>query len=682
MATATPTRQGLLAEVPEDVLFSILAHLEAARDMASLAGTCTRLARLVRDNGWRIFARTRFPSLGVPQERTLRNPELTWAMLSESLAWQSRCWDRRSLTLTATTQRRQPRGHQHQNRCPSVVDARFDLDSRSELLVWSEGESFCARRREIVDDGWTETHHFSRFTGGMHGFQAGRDDVMQLSIVDKVRGAPGRQGVLSLRASGRLDLRAAEHDGFGTLLASFDPKFATGGRGAAPEQSSLVSMDVSHKGSIAACNRDSLFLYHLPQDRDQPPEVGPYLACRLKELLLDRTDTTHLGGVKWIGNDDTLALGVKGQYTSQLQFLQLTPTGAVQVHRAVEHPGAGAGSLRRQIIASSITPVYPPSSAGQAAGRPLVLAAYSDGTVRLQDLRSPTPWDAVYEDNVNPGSAVEHVLAWGGERFVAGGSADAVLRLFDLRWPRPYHHQRALPCRSALPYPTPPQPFASPRRRRRLLLEDPARVARCDGAAGVECTWHRLSCDLYQRPNCNLYYHHRRDRDRGGARPAAAAPDPPSCVRSLAKGSDLSPHFFVGVPGGFLEARLGSGGRDGGGGGDPHLSFELLDLPVDGEDGESSGGGDGNNNSNSNSSGYETAELATFVMETGDGLSVPHNDRTIALPPFRPDARRRAKKGHVPQELQDSHRLDPRYHHVTDFGQFLTWNGSYGTVAE
>ncbi|KAL8371089.1 hypothetical protein RB595_001104 [Gaeumannomyces hyphopodioides] len=663
MSTADPPWRGLLAEVPEDVLFSILAHLETARDVASLAGTCTRLARLVRDNGWRIFARTRFPSLAVPQERVLRNPELTWAMVSESLTWQSRCWDRRSLTLTATTQRRHARGHQYH--CPSVVDAHFDLDTRSELLVWSEGESFCARRREIVDDGWSETHHFSRFAGSMRGFVPGKDDVMQLSVVANLQGAAGRQGVLSLRASGRLDLLAAGHDGFGTLLASFD-------------QSSLVSMDVSHKGSIAACNKDSLFLYQLPQDRDQPPEVGPYLACWLKELLLDKTDTTYLGGVKWIGNDDTLALGVKGQYTSQLQYLQLTPTGAVQVHRAVEHPGAGAAALRRQISASSITPVDPPSPGGRA-GRPLVLAAYSDGTVRLQDLRSPTPFDAVYEDNVNPGSAFEHLLAWGGERFVAGGSADAILRVFDLRWPRPYHHQRALPCRSALPYPDPPQPFASPRRRRRLL-DDPPRIARCDASAAVECTWHRLSRDIYHRPNCNLYYH-RRDRDRRrGARPA----DPPSCVRSLAKGSDLSPHFFVGVPGGFLEARLGTGGRDGGGGGgggggDPHLSFELLDLPAGGDgDGDQSGGG----GSGSSSSGYETAELRTFVMETGDGLSVPHNDRTIALPPFRLDAKRRVKKGHVPQELQDSHRLDPRYHHATDFGQFLTWNDSYGTVAE
>lgn len=674
MAAANSGRRGLLAEIPEDVLFSILVYFETARDVASLAGTCSRLARLVRDNGWRIFARTCFPSSGVPQERTLRNPELTWAMVSESLTWQSRCWDRRSLNVTATTPRH-ARGH-HYHRCPSVVDAHFNLDTRSELLVWSEGESFCARRREIVDDGWTETRHFSRFTGSRHGFQAGKDDVIGLSIINNVQGAAGRQGVLSLRASGQLDLRAAGYDDFGTLLASFDPKFATGSEavaGTAPEQASLVSMDVSQKGSIAACNKDSLFLYHLPQDRDQPAEAGPYLACRIKELLLDKTESTHLGGVKWIGNDDTLALGVKGQYTSQLQYLQLTPSGAVQVHRAVEHPAAGPAALRRQISASSITPVDPPpwesssSSSGGRAGRPLVLAAYSDGTVRLQDLRAPTAFDAVYEDNVNPGSSIEHVLAWGGERFVAGGSDDAVLRVFDLRWPKPYHHQRALPCRSVLPYPDPPQPFASARRRRRLF-DEPPRVARCDhsAAAGVECTWHRLSRDIYYRPNCNIYYHHRRDRDRDRNRSSNRA-EPPSCVRSLAKGSDLSPHFFVGVLGGFLEARLGDNSS-----GDPHLSYEHLDLPPPADDDDGGGGG----------GSYETAELKTFVMETGDGLSVPHNDRTIALPPFRPDAKRRARPGHVPKELQDSHRLDPRYHHAADFSQFLTWNGSFGTVAE
>ncbi|EHA53814.1 hypothetical protein MGG_04606 [Pyricularia oryzae 70-15] len=683
-----PSRLDLLAEVPDDVILVIFAHMETARDMVNLAGSCKRLTQLLRERGWRIFARTRFPSLQIPREQTLKNPELSWAMLAESLTYQSRCWDRRSLNFTATVSL-PPAGatfhHRQAQRWPSRCDAHYDVDTRSELLVWSEGEGFCARERRIVDDGWGEDRAFARFQGRDHGLLPGRDDIVDLSVVDGGLHDLQRKGnaVLAARASGWLDLRSAEQGDLGTLLATFRPRQARGWResdsaaGRVLGQSSLLSMDVSGPGRIATNDRESVFVYDLPRGdkwlAENPPEVPPSLTIH-KDSVHDKSELTHLGGVKWIGDrGETLALGINGQFQSALQYVQLSPSGkAYQIHRAIDNPAmSNTGRSSHQINAASILPLDVSSISNHT--RPLVLAAWQDGTCRLQDLRTPTPFDAVYEDNVYPESNIQHLLTWGTERFIAGGPSDELLRIFDFRWTRGYYHTQALPCRSVMPYPDPPQPFASEESRRAREAEE--RRACCDHLAGFECTWHRQSRDIYHRPNCNIYFTRKEHRSgRGFVRSRHPSMEG---VQSLAKGSDLCPSFYVGVVGGFLEARLGLQGTSGDAV-DPNLSYQYLGLPGDEVGGEAAEAGQ----EGCSGTGYETVELTSSLMETGDGLSVAHNDRSIPLPPLRPNPMMRdhLKKGpKIPEEMVDCHRLDPRYQHSNDFGDFVAWKGSYGS---
>jgi len=214
----------------------------------------------------------------------------------------------------------------------------------------------------------------------------------------------------------------------------------------------------------------------------------------------------------------------------------------------------------------------------------------------------------VYSDNITVPTRAEALLPFGTERFVAAGPEGDCLKIFDFRWPRAYSYTSALPCSNRVPFPAPSQPFFP-------APADPpggGRRATCSDTAwgGGLCTWHRLSRDLYYRPNCSLYL---RGFDPSRARP--------SSVWSLARAADLSPTFYVGVTGGLLEANLQPSHT---GDIDPNLGFRTLTMPLR----HPAGGADFHRRPRelAKEVGYVTMPLDMSILETGDGMAHPDNE--------------------------------------------------------
>ncbi|TPX18869.1 uncharacterized protein E0L32_011421 [Thyridium curvatum] len=666
-----------LDSLPDDLLFPILHGLDTAGDVARVSASCRRVRKFVQDEGWRIFARTRFPSLDLPT-----STGFGWDRISDSLTWQSRCWDRRSISFQfyEPPQEERPvdrRGRQRPRRGPPrrpyqpVLDAHFDLETGEELVAWGAGESLVARRRARARDSQTSTSVWKSWDGQAAGHTPGTDDVKALKIVPCPGARHGELALLTGRETGDLVLHSAEEGNFGEVLANFVTNVSEDADNN-PERKSAASGGIQsldlrkNQNRLAVAVNKGIFLYDLPQD--ETSEVTPTAFLDLRDHVAEG-DSVLLQRAKWIA-DDTLALAFKSRSTP-LRCLQITPSGFELT--------AVTSDTSVHICPTSIEPVSPPSSSGSPCSS-LLLSAWRDGTCRLRDLRTPSApsdavyrdavsvwpaFDTVYQDNVNPGPAFEALLPFGTERFAAGGLSGSTVKIFDFRRTadKAYHHTAGLPCprgpTAAMtpPYPAPHQPFfaraPAPGPRDRALTPDGGAWP-CRPREGRRCLWHHLSRDVYYRPNCSLFWSH-------------LAP-PPTAARGeggvwcLARASDLSPNFYVGVQGAVVEASL----RDvETGAGDPNFGFPgsagtfTAAAGLAGDDSCAAAA----------AVGYAASPLRTAIVETGDGLAHPHNDRNIRLPRMRPMFADKVAPG-VPAEWRRRHRLDPAFQHDADFEAF------------
>lgn len=223
------------------------------------------------------------------------------------------------------------------------------------------------------------------------------------------------------------------------------------------------------------------------------------------------------------------------------------------------------------------------------------------------------------------------LLVWGSDKFIGGDATSARITIFDFRWPRAYHRSDNLPCGGYHPFLPPTQLFTGP-------PPDPTNGRPCcDHLRGFTCRYHELSRNLYYRPNAMMMLENDLPRSfQRGAR-----------VCSMAKATDISPNFYIGIQGGVIEATLGPTET---GEVDPNLGFPAENPPK--------------------RTGYLAADLNPMMMEIGDGLASPVNNQPISVIRFprtrRLSGSRETLDGQHPV-LRRAHRLDSRYQVVEDF---------------
>jgi len=229
-------------------------------------------------------------------------------------------------------------------------------------------------------------------------------------------------------------------------------------------------------------------------------------------------------------------------------------------------------------------------------------------------------------------------MTYGTERFVTGGGEGPTVKIFDFRWPKNYYHTSGLHCLPYSPFPSPHQPF----------LKKPTDGflgrARCDYLQSLGCHWHELSKRLYYRPNAKYFL-------SGSLRSLRN-----SSVWSLARGSDVSPNFYIGISGGVIEATL-----------EPCPNtyppdIETVDPNFGFQDWRASAPHD---------SGYRSKHLVPSMMEIGDGYSFRGNDRSILLSNLLRHQGPREWSG-FNHNLMKHHRLDNGYQDAVDFDLIKT----------
>ncbi|KAI0120453.1 hypothetical protein F4776DRAFT_665586 [Hypoxylon sp. NC0597] len=538
-----------LTTLPADILYIVLTYLDTTKSVAHLAATCKSLHHLISERGWRIFVTSRFNTFTLTEISSSDE----WKELARSLTSQSRDWDRRALVVDNLNPPTKYRGR-NRNRFRSgqsipsniIVDAHHQHQGNDarDLVFWGAGEDIFAilrhtRGSKALTDEWLSS------TGASSGYNSGRDDVTCVSILKDGKYNYG-QGedpqVLVGRASGHLHLVSMGAGDFGRTVLDFrgsnrpDDKVS--------RQTEIQALDINYKkGLLAAATKQSLFFYPLNNDRqnvqngiakdgsevEEPPYVWADEALALKADRSGSGTFEFIRSVKFV-NEDTLAVGLNKAY-NPLQYLKCRPTG-IEISYApkpsdTDHVGNGH-TLR---TVRAILPVDTSSVAGASGNA--VLTTWDDGTIRLQDLRTPSPADKIFQDNFELSTPINALLARGLERFVAGSAYSPVLKVFDFRWPKRYYHTSALACGNDAPYPTPRPPTIVPE-----PSSPDSRAAVCDYVAGRECRWHALSRHDFFRPNFSMWLPTADDR---------------SPVYSLASPSAASPTLFAGLSGNLVE---------------------------------------------------------------------------------------------------------------------------------
>lgn len=650
----------MLDQLPDDVLYLVISNLETARDIRALILTSRRLRTITGDEGWRTFVRSRFPDIS--RQSLLSSSSLySWHHLANSLTFQARTWERRSLAFEAImpsapsgrgAQRGAGRRRQEAPFHPAL-DAHLDLSTGEDLVIWGAGENLVARRRRrgrgpTAIPKETAWHSLD---GKAIGYRSGVDDIKAVSILEDVCGRPGSLGVLVGRDNGHLALLSAGRESFGERLADLSPQHIMDG-GEQWTQGTINSVDVLRRQNlVAVAGKSGAFIYPLPEDEGFSANIAPSTFLNVASQSLNAGGFS-LGNAKWMG-ENTMALGLSGCNDS-LRYVTLTPAGfenITTVKNDALSENFRINYTTSRLCTGSLTPIDASSIIG-GRGSNLLLSAWRDGSVRLQDLRTPTALDLVYCDNFDPWSEIEALLPFGTSHFVAGGAVGgATIKVFDFRWPRQYYYTTAQPCGDFQPVPTVGQPFLrAPQYHPRAGTA--AARGQCDHTVGGRrwrCPWHELSRTLYHRPNAKLFFAKSLPREHADAG-----------VWSMARASSLSPNFYIGISGGVIEASLAAAA-----GPSPSPSPGLGEvLEVDPNFGY------GPSRAQDVGAGYTSYNVDASLMEIGDGRLDVRHDRSVHLPAMRSRGMSRMMEGMglgTPECFVMRHRLDPRYHFWADF---------------
>lgn len=522
-----------LDKLPPELLSQLVTHCENARTLLYLSLTCKRLNEFTRSDGWRIFVQTRFPSLRTPP---------FWKDAAHSLTTLSRNWDRKAFIARvlqpwqdppsdrrrpAQCRQRQTMGYQ------PTIDSYEEImgnkwHSRKEVLAWGGGAELVLRIRKTGDEARKsfkeynlmhgsqfidQHHHLHKWiTYKDNGLVDGRDDITTVNILRPwQKDGEASEHIIVGRASGRLDLVAVDVAPNSRVLCNFD----TGGRSV---RSATVNSS-SDTPLIAACLADSaVSLYAATSEGALKTSLDEVLAVPPGKL-----------GRTWSSRflrHDRLAVG-RGPSGQPLLIYSIgeagfcdSPVRQYDIERRDGEFAPANGAQGRKSLRGSSTSIYPvapiaPSSITGGAEGDIFLSGGYDGNIRLHDLRSPASSMAIFTDIVDD-SAIYSLLPLGQERFVAGASRYAMVKIFDLRMPggKMYHASNLDPCST--------DSSVSNTVNHSFSQSQPC------------CSYHFQAKEV--RSNYNIYL------DARGRRTRSDSP-----VYSLSSPSPYSPTFYAGV---------------------------------------------------------------------------------------------------------------------------------------
>ncbi|KAH7168773.1 hypothetical protein DER46DRAFT_500241 [Fusarium sp. MPI-SDFR-AT-0072] len=311
-----------LASLPDDIVLDIVEHLDTARDVAHVSSLTKHLQSLIRQDGWRTFVKTRFPSLQI-----VTDSETCWSSIADRATYLDRCWEKRGFWVNVLHEKKnQPERFQRRVAGSqsvlfhSVLDARLMSSLNNEVIAAGVGENLMVCIKPV--DGQQDTWH--QIGGHDHGYRAGTGDVTATSVTEN----DGIPNIVVGRANGDISIHSGK-DKFATVAKHLNPadeallSHASDPMRKSPGQVAVSSLQWHPKTNLLASGKGSvLTLYNLSVSDDQ---VLSPLDYHEFSKASPADEASLLRSTKFMSKD-IMACALGGT-RNPLRWGQLTPAG-------------------------------------------------------------------------------------------------------------------------------------------------------------------------------------------------------------------------------------------------------------------------------------------------------------------------------------------------------------------
>ncbi|ERF75778.1 hypothetical protein EPUS_01608 [Endocarpon pusillum Z07020] len=412
----------LLDQLPTEIIHHIASQLPAASSIINFSLTNRNIHAQISGDDYatfRSFVQRSFP--------TIRTPPI-WKEAACILTTRSRAWDRRAFVAKALippTDRLNPLYYGRANG-PSIgyapaIDSYETWDGsrwaqRHEVLVWGAAGRLMMRIKEQHSTTW-HTHRID-------DDHLPQNDILDVRLLrPNQRQARTGEEVIIRRANKQITKLELDHYHRGIQAGTlFDTK-------------SLVaeSMDVSHtsKPLVAVCGPERIHIF----DGNANEQIAqPIFTSNTGQDFVYK----HRKRCTTFLDSERLAVGIQyleGHGVAPINIYRITPYGlsSSPEHCLASSSGHTSAPGRIRTNTNTIVPLDDVSSLSGRAGD-VFLSGWSDGVVRLYDIRAPTHPSMEFLDGVDEGQILS-LLPIGHERFLAGSFQNACLKTFDLRMP-------------------------------------------------------------------------------------------------------------------------------------------------------------------------------------------------------------------------------------------------------
>jgi hypothetical protein len=341
-----------------------------------------------------------------------------WRETAISLTSRARAWDRRAFLArecwNPDAEYKAVNSASKHGFVP-VIDSYETASSgagRIEVMAHSAGGKIMLRINQAKGRKW--------FDFGAEGFEKSTNDILDLRLLrPHQQSFDDGETIIYRRANGEIAQVVCKHDG----THSSPSTYAVSGSG-------TDCMDVSggRKPLLATSKGSKIYLHNIIPG-EEPMDIADLL-----QLPEGRHRLNDVRAVKFVSSN-ILATGDQHLASNDLAPIQIFDINAsATIHSVMEplctlelDPG-DIKSRGRPPKASAMIPVV--RSSGQPGD--LLLAGFSDGIVRLYDLRKGGTPAQSYRDPIDFGD-IASLVAFGQERFMAGSMHNACLKTFDFR---------------------------------------------------------------------------------------------------------------------------------------------------------------------------------------------------------------------------------------------------------
>ncbi len=431
----------MLEDLPIEILQQITGQLPTASAIVNLSLTNRKLHETLAVDDYAIFrqfVQNRFPSVITPPY---------WKDAARILTSRSRAWERRAFVARECKPPRDdhfwPERIEPKQKFGfvSVIDSyetwTTGTERRGVLAIGAAGRL----RLRINEEGNTTWR-----TWRMPGDHLASEDILDVRLLKPHQRREGSDEQVIVRrankeielvesGTGVIEIPGARHpsDSF-----AHKTRFAT-------DPNYLDCMDISDAIDplLAVCNTKTIQLFPVKSEETTTQ------ASNILQLEQDFGYKHRKRCARFLSKE-RLAVSIQrleGRDSSPIDVYEVTSHGLVRETVSATHSVRGAeGSRAGRQCANTIAPL---DATASLVGRPgeVFLSGWTDGNVRLHDLRAPLVPTAEYMDGVDDGQILS-LLPIGHERFLAGSHHNACLKTFDLRMPgaHAYSYLNATPA--------------------------------------------------------------------------------------------------------------------------------------------------------------------------------------------------------------------------------------------